>query len=214
MGVELTGALDREPLPIAIESAPASIPAKPAIRTAWPPCEAPATPMEMLRFETRPSLAPSTGRAELVAAAAPVPAFDARDRPARGASTGCQLAEEAGVGPLVARHAPQRLRLFVVHRLVRGLALGDRRHHELGPKWRAMNIRTRDRQAGLIRLVSTPAASSCLRQTPAWISSTSTMRCRSPGASRSALSLPGASKGLRHRSRPEGSRDSGRCRPS
>ena len=46
--------------PRAIEQAPASRPAMPPIRMVWLSTEAPATPMTRLRFEQRPSLAPST----------------------------------------------------------------------------------------------------------------------------------------------------------
>ena len=47
-------------VPSAIEKAPASSPATPMIRIERPDSSAPATPMTRLRFETSPSLAPST----------------------------------------------------------------------------------------------------------------------------------------------------------
>ena len=46
--------------PIAIEQAPATSPASPVSRIVRPDTSAPATPITRLRFETSPSLAPST----------------------------------------------------------------------------------------------------------------------------------------------------------
>ena len=54
--------------PTAIEKAPASRPAMPAMTMAWLSEEAPATPMTRARLETRPSLPPKTaGRRKPVA---------------------------------------------------------------------------------------------------------------------------------------------------
>ncbi len=54
--------------PTAMENAPASRPAMPAMTMAWLFDEAPATPMTRARFDTRPSLPPKTaGRRNPVA---------------------------------------------------------------------------------------------------------------------------------------------------
>ena len=162
--------------PIAIESAPASIPARPAIRTACPPCDAPATPMEMLRLETRPSFAPSTAARSwfpplprwrpsiraIVPPSMPRPLASSRKRRAWDRSSPGIRSRASGWSSYIASSEASRSAMVGTTRLV--------------PKWAAMNMRTRARHAGAIRLVSTPVVSSRSRQTPAWIDSTSTIR--------------------------------------
>src|SRR5712692_180823 len=92
--------------PIAIEQAPASSPASPVISTVCCENSAPATPITRLRFDTRPSFAPSTAARRALPPPAPcLPSRREKTLPSQRASVRVgEALEDARVRSLLGAH--------------------------------------------------------------------------------------------------------------
>ena len=162
--------------PIAIESAPARSPAKPATRTAAPPPEAPATPIERLRLETSPSLAPRTAARRAlpppirwrpsmratVPPAIPRPPESSRRRRACERSSAGMFAVASGCASYIRWSADSFWAMVATT--------------APAPKRRAIQIKTRVRHEGRRGRAAIPAASSRSRQTAPWRTSVAASR--------------------------------------
>ena len=160
--IQLAGALDRKPLPDGHRQRAGEHPGEAGDQDGVAALRRPGHAHGDAQVRDEAVVGAQDGRPQLIAAAAAMAALDAGDRPARrrrrpAASSRKSRAWDRSSPGMRAR-ASGCSSYIAWSEASRSAIVGTTR---LGPKWRAMNIRTRARQAGDMRLVSTPAASSC-----------------------------------------------------
>src|SRR5829696_6748893 len=164
--------------PIAIEQAPATSPARPVNRIVRPGTAAPATPMTRLKFDTSPSLAPSTAARSALPPARWPPSSRATALPgtplggAAAIASTMRLCERLATGrpPATASGCAS---YWPLSRRSSALRVGST---NCGPKRRASQASERVRQPGCRAGTLAPMRASWLRQNSACASSTAASR--------------------------------------